>query len=73
MVADNHRLLHSFFIINAGDAYMSKEKIVYILDSKILLYLYLFCKEQQSSLPTMALKMLYPRKNNFEVNLYEKS
>jgi hypothetical protein len=73
MVADNHRLLHSFFIINAGDAYMSKEKIVYTLNSKLLLYLYLFCKEQQSSKPVMVLNTLYPRKNNFEVNLYEKS
>jgi hypothetical protein len=73
MVADNHRLLHSFFIINAGDAYMSKEKIVYTLNSKLLLYLYFFCKEQQNSMPVMVLNTLYPRKNNFEVNLYEKS
>jgi hypothetical protein len=69
MVADNHRLLHSFFIINAGDAYMSKEKIVYILDSKILLPPCLFFKEQRTSMPMMVFNTLNPRKNNFEVNL----
>ncbi len=38
MVADEHVLLHSFFIISVGDAYMSEEKIVYIPDIKILLH-----------------------------------
>lgn len=37
MVADYYGLLHSFFIINAGDADMSEEKIVYIPNIKILL------------------------------------
>jgi hypothetical protein len=72
MVADNQRLLHSFFIINAGDAYMSKEKIVYILNFKILLHhhlAFLSFKEQRTLLPMTVLQALYLCKNTFEVNL----
>lgn len=40
MVVDDHVLLHSFFIISAGEAYMSEEKIVSIPDIKILFHKY---------------------------------
>lgn len=38
MVADDYGLLHSFFIINAGDADMNEEKIVYPFKIKLLLF-----------------------------------
>lgn len=67
MVADDYSLLHSFFIINAGDADMSEEKIVFPFNFKPLLFkpfALLFFKNQGAAICVLGISGLRTYSNN---------